>query len=130
MEYFETEDVSGLLARPLDCQVHAFNPKEFRYESGSTDVGDVGYATPTVMLYMATACLGNVDHTWQNTSFSNSDVGMKGMLAAAEVMTLACVKTMEQPELIEKAKAELIKKNGGSYRCPLPDYTMPPIGKY
>lgn len=130
MEYFDTEDVSALMARPLDSQVHPFNPREFRYESGSTDVGDVGYATPTVTLYMATACLGNVDHTWQNTSFSGSDIGMKGMLAAAEVMTLACVKTMEQPELIEKAKAELIKKNGGSYRCPLPDYTMPPIGKY
>ena len=45
-------------------------------------------------------------------------------------MTLACIKTMQQPELIEKAKAELKKKNGGKYVCPLPDYTMPPIGKY
>ena len=129
-EAFDREDISDILDKPLDGEVHPFNPKEFRYESGSTDVGDVGYATPTVMLYVATACLGNVDHTWQNTSFSCSDVGMKGMLKAAEVMTLACIKTMDQPELIEQAKAELKKKNGGSYVCPLPDYTMPPIGKY
>jgi len=129
-EYFDREDITDILEKPLDQDVHPFNPKEFRYESGSTDVGDVGYATPTVMLYMTTACLGNVDHTWQNTSFSCSSVGMKGMLKAAEVMTLACIKTMQQPELIEKAKEELKKKNGGSYLCPLPDYTMPPIGKY
>ncbi len=52
------------------------------------------------------------------------------MLRAAEVLTLAAVRTMEQPELIAKAREELLAKNGGKYRCPLPDYTTPPIGKY
>ena len=33
-------------------------------------------------------------------------------------------------DFIEKAKAELLKKNGGKYLCPLPDYVEPPIGKY
>ena len=55
---------------------------------------------------------------------------MKGMLRAAEVMTLSAIRTMEQPELIRKAKEELIRKNGGKYRCPLPDYVTPPIGRY
>ena len=48
------------------------------------------------------------------------------MLRAAEVLTLAAVRTMEQPELIAKAREELLAKNGGKYRCPLPDYTTPP----
>ena len=55
---------------------------------------------------------------------------MKGMLRAAEAMTLAAIRTMEQPELIEKAREELKRKNGGSYHCPLPDYVTPPIGRY
>ena len=129
-EYFDADQVEKELEKPLDKIIHPFNAKETRYHSGSTDVGDVGYATPTVSLNIATACLGNVGHSWQNTAFACSAIGMKGMLRAAEVLTLASLRTMEQPELIEKAKAELKRKNGGKYTCPLPDYVVPPIGKY
>ena len=128
--YFAPEELDKALEKPLDSMVHPFNPKETGYNSGSTDVGDVGYATPTVMFHVATACLGNVGHSWQNTAFACSDIGMKGMLRAAEVMTLSAIRTMAQPELIQKAKEELIRKNGGKYRCPLPDYVAPPIGRY
>ena len=128
-EYFDADQVEKELEKPLDKVIHPFNPKETRYHSGSTDVGDVGYATPTVSLNIATACLGNVGHSWQNTAFSCSAVGMKGMLRAAEVLTLASLRTMERPELIEKAKEELKRKNGGKYTCPLPDYVVPPIGR-
>ena len=128
--YFDPEALEQALEKPLDRIIHPFNPRETGYSSGSTDVGDVGYATPTVMLHVATACLGNVGHSWQNTAFACSDIGMKGMLRAAEVMTLATIRTMEQPELIEQAKEELQKKNGGRYTCPLPDYVVPPIGRY
>ena len=128
--YFAPEELDKALEKSLDSMVHPFNPKETGYNSGSTDVGDVGYATPTVMFHVATACLGNVGHSWQNTAFACSDIGMKGMLRAAEVMTLSAIRTMAQPELIRKAKEELIRKNGGKYRCPLPDYVTPPIGRY
>ena len=128
--YFSPEELDKALEKPLDSMVHPFNPKETGYNSGSTDVGDVGYATPTVMFHVATACLGNVGHSWQNTAFACSGIGMKGMLRAAEVMTLSAIRTMAQPELIRKAKEELIRKNGGKYRCPLPDYVTPPIGRY
>ena len=128
--YFAPEELDKALEKPLDSTVHPFYPKAAGYNSGSTDVGDVGYATPTVMFHVATACLGNVGHSWQNTAFACSNIGMKGILRAAEVMTLSAIRTMEQPELIRKAKEELIQKNGGKYRCPLPDYVTPPIGRY
>ena len=129
-EELPDEDIDTLLLKPLDASVHPFDAKESGYNSGSTDVGDVGYATPTVSFNIATACLGNVGHSWQNTAFSCSPIGMKGMMTAAKVLTLACIRTMEKPELIEEAKIELKKKNGGSYVCPLPDYVTPPIGRY
>ena len=130
-QYFDPDEVeSVMLKKPLDSVTRPFDPNETRYESGSTDVGDVGYATPTVTLHVATAGLGNVGHSWQNTAYSNSSIGMKGMLKAAEVMALAAVYTMEQPELIEKARQELLRKNGGKYTCPLPEYVQPPIGRY
>ncbi|MBR6114117.1 MAG: amidohydrolase [Oscillospiraceae bacterium] len=129
-ELYGEENVDEVLARPLDSVIHPFDPKERRYHSGSTDVGDVGYATPTVNLNVATACVGNVGHSWQNTAFSNSPIGDKGMLTAAKVLALATVRTMEDPALIERARAELLHKNGGKYVCPLPDYVDPPIGRY
>lgn len=129
-EYFAPDDLDEALQKPLDSIIHPFDPLETGYSSGSTDVGDVGYATPTVMLHVATACLGNVGHSWQNTAFACSQIGMKGMLRAAEVMCLAVLRTMEQPEIIEKAKAELRRKNAGKYSCPLPEYVTPPIGRY
>ena len=129
-EYFDSDDPEKLMRRPLDSTIHPFDPKDDRYESGSTDMGDVGYATPTVMLGIATACLGNIGHTWQNTAFSCSDIGFKGMIKAAEVMALSTVRTMDRPDLIEKAKTEMRRRSGGSYKCPLPDYIEPPIESY
>ncbi len=130
-EFIDPEEVeSVMLTRPLDSVTRPFDPKETRYQSGSTDVGDVGYATPTVTLHIATAGLGNVGHSWQNTALSNSPIGMKGMLKAAEVMALTAVYVAEQPETIETARKELLRKNGGKYVCPLPEYVQPPIGRY
>jgi aminobenzoyl-glutamate utilization protein B len=129
-EIFGEDELDTILQKPLDSVIHPFNPKENGYESGSTDVGDVGYATPTVSFNVATSCLGNVGHTWQNTAFSCSTIGIKGMLRAAEMLSLAVLRTIERPELIEKAKEELKRKNGGKYTCPLPEYCTPPIGRY
>jgi aminobenzoyl-glutamate utilization protein B len=128
---FDTADVDALLEKPLHGGVFPYERvKNPIYMSGSTDVGDVACATPTVMLNTATQCLGNVGHSWQNTCFSGSEIGMKGMMLAAEVMALACVRTAADPELIAKAKAELVARNGGRYVCPLPDDVEPPVGRY
>jgi len=51
-------------------------------------------------------------------------------LTAAQVMALAAIKTMERPEVVEKAKILVLKQNGGAYQCPLPDSVKPPVGKY
>lgn len=52
------------------------------------------------------------------------------MVKAAEVMTLAFVKTMENPGVIRAARKGLPIKNGGKYNYLLLDYVKPPIGKY
>lgn len=43
--YFAPDELDRALEKPLDRLVHPFNPRETSYDSGSTDVGDVGYAT-------------------------------------------------------------------------------------
>jgi len=116
--------------RPLDTSVRAFCEKDIRLEAGSTDVGDVGYVVPCVNILVATSCLGNIAHTWQMTGQAGSVLGAKGTLTAAKMLTLAAIRTMDAPELVKKAKEEVLERNGGRYVCPLPDEVLPPIDTY
>lgn len=122
--------VEAILAKPLDSQIHPFAPQNMRLVAGSTDVGDVGYAVPTLNINVATCCVGNVGHTWQMTAQSCSPLAHKGLLTAAKILALSAVRTMEQPEVMAAAKAEVVKRNGGKYVCPLPDSVEPPIDTY
>lgn len=119
-----------ILERPLDSEIHPFNPDKIRLVAGSTDVGDVGFAAPTLNINVATACVGNVGHSWQMVAQSCSPIAHKGLLTAAKVMALACVRTMDRPDVIEAAKKEVTKRNGGHYTCPLPDSVQPPLDTY
>ena len=47
-----------------------------------------------------------------------------------KIRSIAALRTMQAPEMIQKAKEETLKRNGGRYHCPLPDYVRPPVGKY
>lgn len=122
--------LNDILERPLDTEIHPYVVGYHEYESGSTDVGDVANAVPTLNLNVATCCIGNVGHTWQMTAQSGSVLGHKGLLTAAKMMALAAVRTMESPEVMKAAKAEYAARTGGTYQCPLPDYVQPPIGRY
>ena len=47
--------------------------------SGSTDVGDVSYALPTVGLRAATWVPGTAAHSWQAVAAGGTEIGTKGM---------------------------------------------------
>ncbi len=127
---FGEDQLDERLEKPLDPFVHPFDEKNTAYQSGSTDVGDVGYAVPTLNLNVATACLGNVGHTWQMTGQSGSRLAHKGLIVAAKAMALSAIRTMDRTEAVEKAKQLVLRQNGGKYECPLPDSVKPPVGKY
>jgi len=79
---------------------------------GSTDVGDVSYAVPTVGMTAATWVPGTPAHSWQAVACGATDIGAKGMMVAAKTMTLTAIDIFTTPALIEKAKAEFIKDKG------------------
>ena len=88
---------------------------------GSTDVADVSWIVPTAQIGTATSALGSAMHTWQFTAFSGHDIGMKSMISAADALALAGVKLLENPELVEKAKAEFLERKGDFvYRTVMP----------
>ena len=95
--------------------------------SGSTDVGDVSYCAPTAQMNVSTWALCTTGHTWQVTAQSGSDIGRTGTVKAAEVLALASIKAMQNPELLEKAKEEWKKTTGGKYVCPVTDDVQPAL---
>ena len=79
---------------------------------GSTDVGDVSYAVPTVGMSAATWVPGTPAHSWQAVACGGTDIGAKGMMVAAKTMALTAIDLFTTPALIDKAKEEFIKDKG------------------
>lgn len=79
---------------------------------GSTDVGDVSYAVPTVGLEAATWIPGTPAHSWQAVACGGTEIGTKGMMVAAKTMALMAIDLFSDPALINKAKQEFIQSKG------------------
>lgn len=83
---------------------------------GSTDVGDVSWAVPTVGLSTATWVPGTPAHSWQAVAAGGMSIGRKGMMVAAKTMSLTAMELFESPELIKKAWAEFEQKRGKNFK--------------
>jgi len=93
---------------------------------GSTDVGDVSWVCPTAQIGTAAWAAETPGHSWQATAQGKSDLAHKSTLYAGKVLAAAAIDLLEQPELIQKAKAEKEKKLGGApYVCPIPKGVEP-----
>ena len=101
------EIANAATVKPLQAVVDA--------GGGSTDVGDVSYAVPTVGMEAATWIPGTPAHSWQAVACGGTEIGTKGMMVAAKTMTLTAIDLFTQPALIEKAKAEF-KEARGDYQ--------------
>ena len=113
-EQFETK-----LNQPLDTAILHYDKTVTGVDTFSTDVGDVGYVTPTASLSIATQTIGCPGHSWYVTGMANSSIGEKGIIAAGETMALAALKAMHRPEALKAAREELIAATGGGYDCPM-----------
>ena len=91
--------------------------EEFEVKTGygSTDVGDVSRAVPTVSVRTATWVPGTAAHSWQAVAASGHSYGAKGTQQAAKAMILAAVELYTNPQLREQAKAEFIAERGEGY---------------
>ncbi len=93
--------------------------------AGSTDVGDVSWQTPTAQINTACFAAGSPGHSWQNVAVGGSSIGDKGLIYAAKVLACAAIDCFENPEIIQKAKAEFQQKTKSGYTCPIEDGAVP-----
>ncbi|MBN4084718.1 amidohydrolase [Flavobacteriaceae bacterium AH-315-B10] len=84
--------------------------------SGSTDVGDVSFAAPTVGLRTATWVPGTPAHSWQAVAAGGTSIGTKGMMVAAKTMTATAIELFSNTAIIDKAKAEFLESRGMDFK--------------
>lgn len=114
------------LDAPLHTEILPYVPVD-RAMPGSTDVGDASYCAPTAQISVATMALGTPGHSWQITAQSCSSIANKGTIVAAKVMALTAAMAIDDPELMAKAKEELIKTTGGKYVSAVPAEIKPNV---
>tara|TARA_R110002020_G_scaffold406378_2_gene616442 strand:+ start:85458 stop:86885 length:1428 start_codon:yes stop_codon:yes gene_type:complete len=90
-------------------------PFEVSLGYGSTDVGDVSYAVPTVGMRAATWVPGTSAHSWQATAASGMSIGYKGAQVAAKTLTLAAIELYKDPKLRKAAREEFEAARGKDY---------------
>ena len=83
---------------------------------GSTDVGDVSFAVPTVGMSAATWVPFTPAHSWQAVAAGGTSIGTKGMMVAAKTLTATAIELFLNTELISKAKAEFHTKRGADFK--------------
>ncbi len=83
---------------------------------GSTDVGDVSFAVPTVGLRAATWVPGTPAHSWQAVAAGGTDIGNKGMMVAAKTLALTAMQLIDNPKIISEAKKEFLQKRGADFK--------------
>jgi aminobenzoyl-glutamate utilization protein B len=95
---------------------------------GATDVAEASWITPTMGIAMPTMPLGVPLHTWPVTACGGMSIGIKGALAATEVLTRMALDLLSDAELRAAARADLVRRRGEyAYISPLPPDQRRPI---
>ncbi|MBR5474714.1 MAG: amidohydrolase [Lachnospiraceae bacterium] len=94
--------------------------------AGSTDVGDVSFVVPTIMIYFAGCAKGTPPHSWQFTAQSGSSIMHDGMIHTAKIMALAAMKIVKDPSIADQAK-DALDALGLKYDCLIPAEIWPEI---
>lgn len=122
----ELQKSLGDAAEPLESAAE-IQPYTRSLGYGSTDVGDVSWATPTVGVRTATWVPGTSAHSWQAVAASGHSIGHKGAQVAAKAMALMAVDLFTNEDLRTAARAEFDAARGPDYvyRSLLGDRTPP-----
>lgn len=118
----------GLEEKGLKTGIEPFKLPERSWGSGSTDVAEVSWLTPTTALGIAFRPIDTPAHHWSAVACGGMSIGHKCVLTAAKVMTASGLDLLTHPELIQKARQEWLEKTKGKeYQSPLPPDLKPPV---
>jgi aminobenzoyl-glutamate utilization protein B len=116
-----------------EVKTHALYPEpieahgEDEVMSGSTDVGDVSWITPTAQFTAASWPVGTPPHTWQAVA-ANGDFGLKSIVFTAKVFAGTAYDLLTNPSTVASAQKEFnTATNNRAYESALPSDVAPPF---
>ena len=98
-------------------------------EGGSTDVADVSWAAPTLLVSVATSPLGAPWHAWPVVASGGMSIGHKGMVRAAKVIAATMADLYEQPAALAAVQADFKARKGDTVYRPYIPAGPPPLPK-
>jgi aminobenzoyl-glutamate utilization protein B len=112
----------------LKTVIEPFRLPQRSWGSGSTDVAEVSWLTPTTGLGITFKPMNTPGHHWAAVACGGMSIGHKCVLTAAKVMAATGIDFLTHPETIEKMRSEWsAKKKGKEYKSPLPADLKPPV---
>ena len=99
---------------PLGSQ-EEIQPYSLSLGYGSTDVGDVSMAVPTVGAGIATWVPGTAGHSWQAVAAGGTSIGFRGADLAARALSSAAIRIYTDEGLREAAVAEFNDRRGEGF---------------
>ena len=124
----EIQKSVGVEQKGLSTKVKPFALPEKSWGSGSTDVAEVSWLTPTTSLGVAFTPQGTPGHHWSAVACGGVSIGHKCLAVAAKVMAASCLDFLAQPESVQKMREEwTARKKGREYKSPLPADLQPRV---
>ncbi|MBN2207570.1 MAG: amidohydrolase [Candidatus Aminicenantes bacterium] len=120
----------GLPEKGLKTEIEPFREPEKSWGSGSTDVAEVSWLTPTTALSVTCGPDGTPWHHWSVVACAGTTIAHKSLQTAAKVMAAAGLDILGDPALLKAMRDEWLSKTKGKpYVSPLPPDVLPPVGK-
>ena len=120
----------GVAEIGLKTGVEPFREPEKRWGSGSTDVAEVSWITPTTSLSVVSEPEGAPGHHWAAVACAGTTIAHKCLQTAAKVMAATGLDIIQDPKLLQKMRNEWLSKTKGKpYVSPLPPDLQPPVKK-
>lgn len=120
------QEVTGKKQIGMDSAITPLEETKENPGGGSSDVGDVSWNVPNINLNVTTAPKDTPWHSWAVVACGGMSIGHKGMSYASKAMAMTMVDLFENPELVEKVKAEYLERKGDEvYKANIPDGPPP-----
>ncbi len=106
------QEVTGKEQVGMDSKIKPLEATREHPGGGSTDVGDVSWNVANINLGVTTAPKDTPWHSWAVVACGGMSIGHKGMIYASKAMAMTMADLFENPELVEKVKAEYKERKG------------------
>ena len=122
----EIQKATGTEQKGLDGEVRPLETPKPDPPGGSTDVGDVSWAVPTLHLSVTTAP-ESIWHAWPVVAAGGMSIGHKGLDYAARALATTMVDLFEDAKVRDSIRAEFAEKTKGFVYKPYIPPGPPPV---